>query len=185
MEYTAPVNRAIGYIGNRLGEPIAIEDVAAAAGYSRFHFDRLFLAVVGDTASRYIRKRRLSEAARQLVTSNKRILDIALDCQFQSQEAFTRAFRRAFGISPGAYRKRGRLARLFPRITLKRPRIFCLDEERGVAPGIALLGRGAGKVRPARAYVVLAYRKPVDGPRRAFDVLHLSFRWGPARTCAK
>jgi len=176
MEYIAPINRATGCIESRLGEPIAIEDVAAAAGYSRFHFDRLFLAVVGDTASRYIRKRRLSEAARQLVASNKRSLDIALGCQFQSQEAFTRAFRRTFGISPGAYRKRGRLARFFPRITLKRPRICCLDGERGATPGIALLGQGAGKVRPAPAHAVLAYQKPVDGPRRAFDVLYLSFR---------
>lgn len=67
-----------------------------------------------ETPGSYIRKRRLSEAVRQLLTSKSRILDIALDYQFDSQAAFTRAFRAMFAISPGSYRKRQWFARLTP-----------------------------------------------------------------------
>ncbi len=55
----------------------------------------------------YVRKRRLTEAARALVHTNRRILDIALDWQYDSHEAFTRAFKRAYSLTPFEYRRRG------------------------------------------------------------------------------
>jgi AraC-like DNA-binding protein len=118
MEPIEPINRAINYIEGNLTEAISLEEVSAAAGYSLFHFSRLFLDLIGETPGDYIRKRRLSEAARELVNSRKRILDIALDYQFQSQEAFSRSFKRLFRASPGTYRKRRRLTKTFARITL-------------------------------------------------------------------
>jgi AraC-like DNA-binding protein/GNAT superfamily N-acetyltransferase len=113
------LNRAIGELEHHLTEPIAVDVVAARVGYSRFHFSRTFLAWIGLTPTAYLRKRRLSEAARALITTTARILEIALDYQFQSQEAFTRSFKREFGVSPGLYRWRGRLRRLFGPITLR------------------------------------------------------------------
>jgi AraC-like DNA-binding protein len=118
MEPIEPINRAINYIEGNLTEAISLEEVSAAAGYSLFHFSRLFLDLIGETPGNYIRKRRLSEAARELVNSRKSILDIALDYQFQSQEAFSRSFKRLFRASPGTYRKRRRLTRTFSKITL-------------------------------------------------------------------
>ena len=118
MEPIEPINRAINYIESNLTEAISLEDVSAVAGYSLFHFSRLFLELIGETPGDYIRKRRLSEAARELVSSRKSILDIALDYQFQSQEAFSRSFKRLFRASPGIYRKKRRLTRIFLRITL-------------------------------------------------------------------
>lgn len=112
------LKRAITHLESRLAAPTSIEEAAALVGYSRYHFSRLFQAVTGIRPVAYLRKRRLTEAARELATSSKRILDIALDYQFQSQEAFTRSFKQEFGVSPGFYRVQKRLRRLFDRITL-------------------------------------------------------------------
>jgi AraC family transcriptional regulator len=164
MDYVDPINRAIDHIEANLTQEIDLSEVAAAAGYSPFHLSRLFRAMTGETPGGYIRKRRLSEAARQLLASKRRILDIALDHQFGSQAAFTRAFRAAFGISPGAYRKRGRLARLTHRIALRQPKI-CYVNGQPVLPGHG----------PARALNLLAPRVALAGPRRAADHLVLLF----------
>ena len=124
------VNRAIAFMEDHLTCAMQPQHVASAAGYSRFHFDRLFLATLGETPADYLRKRRLSEAARELVTTHKPLVEIALDYQFQSQEAFTRAFKRMFGVSPGTYRKRGHFVRAYPRITLREPRLFRVPADR-------------------------------------------------------
>jgi AraC family transcriptional regulator len=150
MEYMHPINCAIDYVEANLTQEIDLSEVAAAAGYSPFHLSRLFRTVIGETPGGCIRKRRLCEAARQLLISRRRILDIALDHQFCSQAAFTRAFRATFGISPGAYRKRGRLARLTHRITLRQPRLCYVNGERGRDARLALPRRGIGQVLPAR-----------------------------------
>ena len=175
MDYIHPINRAIDYIEANLAQELDLSEVAAAAGYSPFHLSCLFRAMTGETPGGYIRKRRLSEAARQLVTSKRRILDIALDQQFGSQAAFTRAFRAAFGISPGAYRKRGRLARLTHRITLRPPRICTVNGERGRGASLALPGQGLGGVAPARALGLLARRGSTGATQRALDCFDLLF----------
>jgi AraC-like DNA-binding protein len=125
------VNRAIAFMEDHLANAMEPQRVATAAGYSRFHFDKLFLATLGETPADYLRKRRLSEAARELVTTHKPLVEIALDYQFQSQEAFTRAFKRMFGLSPGAYRKRGHFVRAYPHITLQETHLFRLPELAG------------------------------------------------------
>lgn len=107
MSYIPNVLRAVDYMERNLTSPISVSDVASEAAYSTFHFVRLFRALTGDTPGSYLRRRRLTEAARELVGSRKRIIEIAFDYQFQSQEAFTRAFRDCFDISPSAFRKRG------------------------------------------------------------------------------
>jgi AraC family transcriptional regulator len=175
MEYIHPINCAIDYIEANLTQEIDLSEVAAAAGYSLFHLSRLFRAMTGETPGGYIRKRRLSEAACQLLTSKRRILDIALDHQFGSQAAFTRAFRAAFGISPGAYRKRGRLARLTHRITLRQPRICYVSGQRGRDAGLVLPGQEIGQVLPARVLSLFAHRGPTGATRRALDRLYLLF----------
>ncbi|MBN1571140.1 MAG: AraC family transcriptional regulator [Acidobacteria bacterium] len=106
MSYVSNVLRAVEYMERNLTNPISVTDVASEAAYSTFHFVRLFKALTGDTPGSYLRRRRLAEAAGELVRSRRRIIEIAIDYQFQSQEAFTRAFRDCFGINPGAFRKR-------------------------------------------------------------------------------
>ncbi|MBL6991135.1 MAG: AraC family transcriptional regulator [Bacteriovoracaceae bacterium] len=101
-----PVIKAINFIEQKINEPITTHDVAKAAGYSVYHFSRTFLIVVGQTIKEYIRKRRLTIAAGKLLSAAEvRIIDLAFDCQFESQEAFTRAFKKMFQATPGEYRK--------------------------------------------------------------------------------
>jgi|WetSurSiteA1Bulk_404760.scaffolds.fasta_scaffold28201_2 AraC family transcriptional regulator len=107
MSYVPNVLRAVEYMERNLTNPASISDVASAAAYSTFHFVRLFKALTGDTPGSYLRRRRLTEAAGELARSRRRIIEIAIDYQFQSQEAFTRAFKDCFGITPSAFRKKG------------------------------------------------------------------------------
>ena len=92
-DYYKWVHEAILHIEANLGEEVNLPGVAEQAGYSVFHFGRIFQGVTGETVMDYVRKRRLTEAARALVHTDRRILDIALDWQYDSHEAFTRAFQ--------------------------------------------------------------------------------------------
>jgi len=106
QDYYKWVHEAIVYIEANLDEEINLPKVAERAGYSVFHFGRIFQGVTGETVMDYVRKRRLTEAANALVHTNRRILDIAVDWQYDSHEAFTRAFKRAYGVTPGTFRRR-------------------------------------------------------------------------------
>lgn len=89
-----------------LARPAEISVWARQAGYSTWHFQKVFAALVGEPVASYHRRRRLTEAARQLrIKPARRVLDIALDVGFESHEAFTRAFRQVSGHTPSAFRR--------------------------------------------------------------------------------
>lgn len=91
------------YIAVHLKEPISLLDLAREAGYSPWYCARIFKALTGKTPFEYIRLSRLTEAALLIRDKDSRILDVALDFVFDSQEGFTRAFSRTFGITPKRY----------------------------------------------------------------------------------
>ena len=97
--------KSIDFIEQHLSDKISVHDIAAASHYSTYHFSRIFRALVGDTPKEYLRKRRLTLAAKRLLTEDIGILEIAVECQFDSQEAFTRAFKALFNMTPAQYRK--------------------------------------------------------------------------------
>ncbi|UHA73566.1 helix-turn-helix domain-containing protein [Paenibacillus sp. 481] len=99
------IDIAIRYIEQHLREPLRAEDVAAEVNFSYSYFHRVFYALTGETIGDYIRKRRLSEAARELLFSERSILDIAVDFHFESQEAFSRSFKSFFCLPPATFRK--------------------------------------------------------------------------------
>ena len=102
------VAKALWYIENNYGKPdLALDEVAAACNASRFHLTRVFGIATGHSLMRYLRARRMSEAARALAAGAPDILALALDAGYGSHEAFTRAFRDQFGLSPEALRARG------------------------------------------------------------------------------
>jgi AraC family transcriptional regulator len=101
------IGRAVIFIETNLYEPLTVESVADAVSYSYYHFHRYFQAVMGETIGSYIRSRRLTQAAYDLIYSNRRILDIAVSLYFESAESFTRAFKKRYGITPTEYRKNG------------------------------------------------------------------------------
>jgi AraC family transcriptional regulator len=88
-------------------------------GYSLYHFCRVFNRVIHHTPYDYLMRRRLSESARELVETDRRIVEIAFDYCFGSHETYSRAFRRMFDVQPSRWRKRGRREsrRLMPRLT--------------------------------------------------------------------
>ena len=106
------VGKALWYIESHFGEPTTLDDVAEASGLSRFHLSRTFAAVVGQPVVAYLRARRLTEAARQLADGAPDILQVALGAGYSSHEAFTRAFRDQFGMTPDEARARRTLANL-------------------------------------------------------------------------
>jgi len=102
----------IDYIERNMYEPIDIHDIARASHYSTYHFCRVFRALVGDSPKEYLRKRRLTVAAERLEKGESSILDIALDCQFESHAAFTRSFKQLFKMTPDQYRDKADPLRL-------------------------------------------------------------------------
>lgn len=105
--YFSHLKRAIDFIEQHITEEITLESVAKEAGFSLYHFHRIFHSIVGMSLKEYIRKRRLSLAAHQLNTTKRNILEVAIDYQFSSAETFTRAFKKNFNINPGEFRKSG------------------------------------------------------------------------------
>ncbi|MDA9497102.1 AraC family transcriptional regulator [Bradyrhizobium sp. CCBAU 11357] len=99
-----PAQRALWYIESHLAEPLTLDEIAAISGVSRFHIVRAFAAAVGVPVMRYVRARRLTEAARCLAKGAPDILSLALEADYGSHEAFTRAFRDQFGTTPEAVR---------------------------------------------------------------------------------
>lgn len=112
--------QAVEHIETHLREPMPVASVAAAVSYSVYHFCRTFNQATHHSPYDYIMRRRLSEAALDLVRSERRIIDVALDYQFKSPETFARAFKRFLGRQPNQWRRERRLdpLRLMPRLTL-------------------------------------------------------------------
>jgi AraC family transcriptional regulator len=90
----------------RLTELMSVADIAAAVGLSPFHCARFFTIMHGESPIAYARRRRLEIAARRIAQDkDDKLIEIAFDACFESQEAFTRAFKRHFGLSPGEFRR--------------------------------------------------------------------------------
>jgi AraC family transcriptional regulator len=99
-----PVAKALWYIESHFAGEISLDQIASVGGVSRFHMSRAFGTATGQSVMRYVRGRRLSEAARALANGAPDILSVALDAGYGSHEAFTRAFRDQFGMTPETVR---------------------------------------------------------------------------------
>ena len=99
------VYRAIQFIERHLGDPVTVQDIADAAGYSLYHFSREFNRLIGHSPYDYLIRRRLSESVSALLESDARIIDIAAEAQFNNPETYSRAFRRMFGVLPSEARQ--------------------------------------------------------------------------------
>lgn len=108
----AVADNALWIIERNLREPISLTSLAQSCGVSRSHLANAFGTATGQSVVRYLRARRLSEAARVLAQGAPDILTVALDAGYGSHEAFTRAFREQFGRTPETVRGRNSLAEL-------------------------------------------------------------------------
>jgi AraC family transcriptional regulator len=99
-----PIDRAVWYVESHLSRALSLDDIAKISGLSKFGLTRVFLARTGHTVLAYARARRLSEAAKSLQKGAPCIMDVALSVGYASHEAFSRAFRGHFGLTPAEVR---------------------------------------------------------------------------------
>jgi len=105
MDYLKQVQKGIDYIEANLDKELGAAQIANFTGISQWHFQRIFSALTNETLMTYIRSRRLAISLDQLLKTKMRILDIALAAGYDSQESFTRAFKKAFNLTPNEYRQ--------------------------------------------------------------------------------
>ena len=101
----AKMETVIDYIENNLYDKLDLEKVSEAVHYSKYHLHRLFVDTVGMTVHDYVGRRQLTEAAKFLVFSDKPIIEVAFICGYESQQAFSSAFKAMYKIPPAQYRE--------------------------------------------------------------------------------
>lgn len=109
----------IDYVEAHLTEKLDLDRIAEAVHYSKYHLHRMFADTIGLTVHGYIQRRRLTEAAKLLVFSDKPILEIAFTAGYESQQAFTSGFTAMYKMSPGRYREQERFYPLQLRFSLE------------------------------------------------------------------
>ena len=119
MEWIDRLNSAIRYMEEHLTDEIDYEQLGRIACCSSWHFQRMFSYMAGIPLSEYIRRRKMSLAAVDLLSSDARIIDIAEKYGYRSPTAFNRAFQSIHGTAPSSVRQEGISVRSFPPITFK------------------------------------------------------------------
>ncbi|MCA9897620.1 MAG: AraC family transcriptional regulator [Ardenticatenaceae bacterium] len=108
-DYQASIMRVMLLIQARLDAPPSLDEVAAVAAFSPYHFHRLFTAYTGESLSAFVRRLRLERAANRLRQTFDAITEIALDAGYETPANFSKAFKQQFGQSPSAYREENHL----------------------------------------------------------------------------
>jgi len=120
MDIKQLVNESTTYIQNNFNKPISVADISAQAYLSPSYFAYVFRVLTGYTVKNYFNRYRLYRAAEELVTNNKRIIEIAYNAGFLSQESFTRSFAKIYGITPAQFRLQKPVIKPFPPNNIKK-----------------------------------------------------------------
>ena len=162
MNWIQGIQRAIDYVEANITQELDLEDVAAQAYSSSFHFQRVFGILCGFSLGDYIRMRRLSLAGEELSRGNAKIIEIALKYGYDTPESFSRAFTRFHGIAPSEA-KRGGKVRIFTPLSAK------------------LILTGGQKmdyrIEKRDAFQVVCKRKQVDKPQSGTATREISAMW--------
>jgi AraC-like DNA-binding protein len=100
----AALSAALAYIDDHLGRPLRVPDLAARAGLSPFQFDQRLRTLFGLSAGQYLSRLRIGRACDRLRHTDAPLSELALECGYTDQAAFTRQFHKSVGLTPGAYR---------------------------------------------------------------------------------
>lgn len=119
MEWIERLNQTINYIEEHLTEEIDYEQLAKVACCSTYHFQRMFGYMAGVSLAEYIRRRRMSLAAVDLLAGDEKIVDLGLKYGYASPTAFNRAFQSVHGMAPSAVKKSGVNVKSYPPISFK------------------------------------------------------------------
>jgi AraC family transcriptional regulator len=113
------LNEAMAYVERHLDQRIEVGELARIAVTSEYHFRRMFSALAGVPLSEYVRRRRLTVAAAEVLAGERTLLDIAVRYGYGSAEAFGRAFQAVHGVGPGEARRSGAALRSQPRMSFR------------------------------------------------------------------
>lgn len=119
MNWMSGFNTVVEYIEEHLQKEIDYESMAYILGYSTYHFQRLFMMIANVSLAEYIRCRRLSKAAADLLDSECKVIDIALKYGYSSPNSFQRAFKAMHGISPGDVKKSNATIKAYPPLSFE------------------------------------------------------------------
>ncbi len=125
------IETVIDYIEANLDGKLDLEMVAEAVHYSKYHLHRMFTSTVGMTIHDYVQRRQLTEAAKLLVFSDRPIIEVAFICGYESQQAFSSAFKSMYKIPPAEYRDNREFYPLQLRFALHRnaaKKVFTKDD---------------------------------------------------------
>lgn len=182
MRPVNPVERAIWAVESGLEGDLRLETIASVTGVSPYHLTRAFGATTGLTLMRYVRERRLTEAARRLAEGAPDILAVALAAGYGSHEAFTRAFRDHFGLTPEAARERAGAGLNLTEALLMQPEIRIVLEAPRVVDGAPLDLVGLDRRYTTEASAAIPAQWHAFGPwigripgqrgRAAYGVIH-------------
>lgn len=157
--YLEQIQLGVDFIEARLDEDFALADVARAGALSQWHFQRIFRSLTGETLKGYIRARRLARSLDRLLEGGLRVLDIGLLAGFESQEAYARAFKKQFGLTPTEYRSIGRKSLFLHKLELDQDVLRHLDRNVSREPDLH-------EQRPMR---LIGMRTEFYGPDSAKD----------------
>lgn len=107
MNWIEAIENAVSFIERNITEDLTVGRIAAEVNISAFYFQKGFLMLCGYTVGEYIRMRRLSLAGSELLTSDIKVIDLAMKYGYDSPDSFTKAFRRFHGCTPTDVRKGG------------------------------------------------------------------------------
>jgi len=151
MDTTANLNAAMRYIEKRLFDVVDFSEIERIACCSEYQFRRMFSYLAGMPLSEYIRKRRLSFAADLLHSGDKKIIEVSLQCGYESPDAFTKAFQIMYGVAPSVYRKTINTPKAFP------PLFFHLTLKGGIEMDYRIVERGEFYIMGKIGYIPLIY----------------------------
>lgn len=119
VNWVEGIGNALNYIEENITEDLNIDDIAKQAYVSPFYFQKGFAMLCGLTVGEYIRKRKITIAGAEIISSDTKIIDIALKYGYDSPDSFTKAFTRFHGITPAAARKEGAVIKSFASLKIK------------------------------------------------------------------
>lgn len=192
-EYISRINVVQDYIESHISQSFSLEELARVAGFSPFHFHRIFAAMTGETLFQFIQRVRLEKSAFLLLSQTKQdITRIALDCGFSNQASFAKAFRAYFGIPASQFRKNRALSQAFiPRTESNLGKVLnqgvCYNTP--VRRTLCDNGRAVGipynveiKDVPDRKVIYIRHRGPYKENAALFEGLHEKLsQWAESR----
>lgn len=119
MDLLKNMNEALTYIEENLTNEVDFKEVARRALCSEYYFKRMFSFLAGIPLSEYIRRRRLTLAAFELINSSVKVIDMAIKYGYNSSDSFTRAFQKLHGITPSEARNNGHSLKAYPQMTFQ------------------------------------------------------------------